>query len=70
MNYNQELLFKKIKAMVIRAGHTAAQTALGLIGSSVFIQEINWRQLLSAVGLATLVSILKSLSIGMPETEE
>lgn len=70
MNYNQELLLKKIKAIIIRAGHTAVQTALGLIGSSMFLNEISWKQLLSAVGLATLVSVLKSISIGIPESKE
>lgn len=59
-----------IKAVLVRAGHTAAQTALGMIGSSIFLSDIEWYQLLSAVGLATMVSILKSIAIGLPETDD
>lgn len=59
-----------IKATLIRAGHTAAQTALGMIGTSVFLSDIKWPQLLSAVGLATVVSVLKSIAIGLPEIDK
>ena len=59
-----------IKATLIRAGHTAAQTALGMIGTSVFLSDIKWPQLVSAVGLATVVSVLKSFTIGLPEAEK
>ena len=41
MSINQLKLKSNIKAILIRAGHTAVQTTLGLIGSSVFIYEIN-----------------------------
>jgi hypothetical protein len=61
---------KFIKATLIRAGHTTAQTALGMIGTSVFISDIKWPQLLSAVGLATMVSILKSITLGLPEIDK
>lgn len=58
-----------IKAALVRAGHTAVQTALGMIGSSIFLSDVEWYQLLSAVGLATMVSILKSIAIGLPEAD-
>lgn len=59
-----------IKATLIRAGHTAAQTAIGMIGTSVFLSDVKWPQLLSAVGLATMVSVLKSIAIGLPEIDK
>ena len=59
-----------IKATLIRAGHTAAQTAIGMIGTSVFLSDVKWPQLLSAVGLATMVSVLKSIVIGLPEIDK
>ena len=61
---------KFIKATLIRAGHTAAQTAIGMIGTSVFLSDVKWPQLLSAVGLATMVSVLKSIVIGLPEIDK
>lgn len=70
MSIKQLRLKKNIQAILVRAGHTAVQTALGLIGSSMFLNEINWKQTISAIALATLVSVLKSISIGMPEMEE
>ena len=61
---------KKIKAILIRAGHTAVQTALGMIGTSIFLSDIKWPQLLSATGLAVIVSVLKSFTIGLPEAKK
>lgn len=40
---------------------TMAQTALGLIGSSVFLSDVNWVQVGSAAVLAGIVSFLMSL---------
>ena len=51
-----------------RALHTVAQTAIGIIGTSAYMGDVNWRLLMSACALAGLVSVLKSLTIGMPES--
>jgi hypothetical protein len=59
---------EKLKAAGIRALHTMAQTALGVIGSTVFAEEVNWIAVGSASLLAGIVSILKSVIVGMPET--
>ena len=51
-----------IKDMLERAIKTAAQSALAVIGASHFISEIDWIKCLSAIALATLLSVLTSVS--------
>lgn len=51
-----------------RALHTVAQTAIGIIGTSAYLGDVNWKLLLSACTLAGLVSMLKSVLIGIPES--
>ncbi len=52
----------------IRAIKTMAQTAVGLIGSSLMISEVSWATVASASVLAGVVSILTSVA-GLPETD-
>lgn len=54
----------------IRAGHTCAQTALAMIGTSVMFQEVNWAAVASASVLAGVVSLLKSIVVGLPEVDQ
>ena len=62
--------FKKwAKAAGIRSIRTVAQTALGVIGSSALLTEVNWSVVVSASVLAGIVSILMSVS-GLPEVNE
>lgn len=62
--------FKKwAKAAGIRSIRTVAQTALGVIGSSALLTEVNWSVVVSAAVLAGIVSILMSVS-GLPEVNE
>ena len=64
--------FKKwIKAAGIRAIKTIAQTAVGVIGASAVLSDVDWRVTLSAAILAGVVSLLTSIA-GLPEikTEE
>lgn len=59
--------FKKwAKAAGIRAVKTVAQTAVGVIGASALISEVNWLTVVSAAGLAGVVSLLTSIG-GLPE---
>ena len=54
----------------IRALHTMAQTALSTIGvTSVMLSDVNWRMVISSALLAGLISMLKSVAVGMPEVE-
>ena len=56
-----------IKAALIRAVYTVAETAIGVIGTSAILSEVDWKMVLSASTLAGIVSILKSIAVGMPE---
>ena len=55
-----------LRAALIRAVKTVAQTAIGVIGASAMISEVNWLTVLSASLLAGVVSILTSIA-GLPE---
>lgn len=58
------------QATLKRALHTVAQTAIGAIGTAQFVEEVSWIGVLSASALAGLVSVLKSILIGVPEAVE
>lgn len=55
------------KAAGIRAIKTIAQSALGVIGTSYVLSDINWSVVVSASILSGIVSILTSLVTGLPE---
>lgn len=61
---------KKIIAALKRAGHTMAQTAIATIGTAAVIEAVNWHIVISASLLAGLLSLLKSIALGMPEVIE
>jgi hypothetical protein len=56
-----------IKAALIRAIRTMAQTALALISVGAAINEINWAQVASVSFVAGFASILTSLATKLPE---
>lgn len=56
------------KAAGVRAAKTIAQTAVATIGTTAVISEVNWLVVLSASGLAGVLSILTSIA-GLPEVE-
>ena len=53
----------------IRAVRTIAQTAVGVIGASAIISDVNWIVVASASALAGITSLLTSIS-GLPEITE
>ena len=60
---------KWFKAAGVRAVKTIAQTAVGVIGSSAIISDVDWRVVVSASILAGVVSLLTSVA-GLPEVKE
>ena len=50
----------------IRAMKTCAQTAVGVIGASAIISDVNWTVVVSASLLAGITSLLTSVA-GLPE---
>lgn len=60
---------KWLKASLVRALKTIAQTATAMIGTSVMIAEVDWIMVLSASALSGILSILTSIA-GLPEAEE
>ena len=58
-----------IKCAGIRAIKTVAQTAVGLIGTSVAMGDVNWVMVGSASLLAGIASLLTSVA-GLPEIKK
>lgn len=52
----------------VRAIKTMAQTAVGLIGTSLVIADVSWAVVASASVLAGIVSVLTSVT-GLPELD-
>ena len=57
------------KAALIRALKTVCQTAIATIGTAMVVTDVNWTYVLSASALAGILSILTSISIGLPEVQ-
>lgn len=59
---------KWVKGAGVRAIKTMAQTAVALIGTSAFIESVNWCMVLSGAVLSGVLSILTSIG-GIPEVK-
>ena len=57
-----------LKAAGVRALKTVAQTAVGVIGASVTMAQVDWKVIISASLLAGITSLLTSVA-GLPEVE-
>lgn len=58
-----------IKASIIRAIRTVAQTAVATIASAQILSDVSWSVVVSASILAGILSILTSIATGLPEVE-
>lgn len=58
------------KAALIRCLHTIAQAAIATIGTAVVLEDVNWLYVASASVLAGVVSLLKSVAVGLPEVDD
>lgn len=59
-----------LKAAAIRAAKTMAQTAIATIGTTALITEVNWLVVLSAAGMAGVLSLLTSVVTTLPEVDK
>ena len=57
-----------LKCAAVRAVKTMAQTGVALIGTSTFMEEVNAPQIISAMALAGILSLLTSVA-GLPEVD-
>ena len=57
------------KAALIRALKTICQTAVATIGTAMVVTDVNWVYVLSASALAGILSLLTSISAGLPEVQ-
>lgn len=58
-----------VKAAGVRALKTCCQTAIAMIGTTALMTEVDWLVVLSASGLAGILSLLTSLA-GLPELKK
>lgn len=58
-----------LKAALIRAIRTFAQTFVGFIAVGAALEEIQWLRALSVSGAAAVLSVLTSLATGLPEVQ-
>lgn len=58
-----------LKAALLRAVRTFAQTAAAMIGVSSMMAQVCWREVLSAALLSAILSVLMSIG-GLPEVKE
>lgn len=59
---------KWVKAALVRAVKTMAQTAVAMIPVAVTITEVDWLNVVGTAALAGVLSILTSVA-GLPEVE-
>lgn len=57
------------KAALIRALKTVCQTAIATIGTAAVMSDVKWQFVLSASCLSGILSILTSISTGLPEVQ-
>lgn len=59
---------KWLKAAVVRAVKTVAQTAVATIGTAAVLSSVDWVMVVSASALAGVLSLLTSIA-GLPEVK-
>ena len=65
---NKKTIDDAVIKIAKRSLHTVTQTAIGIIGTSVYLGDVNRKLLFSVCALAGITSVLKSAVIGMPES--
>ena len=57
-----------LKKSLIRALYTFAETAAGMIVIGSTLAEVNWLHIASVSAVAAIISFLKSIIVGVPES--
>lgn len=60
---------KFLKATLIRAIKTIAQSAIAMIPAAMTISSVDWKTVVGTAALAGVVSILTSIATGLPEVD-
>ena len=58
------------KCAGIRALKTVCQTAVAMIGTHTLMAEVNWTLVASSALLAGIISLLTSITTGLPEVND
>lgn len=58
-----------LQAAFVRALYTFAEVFLGFLAVGSSVSEVNWTHALSVSVVATIISILKSIMVGLPEVK-
>ena len=58
-----------LRAALIRAVRTVAQTAIATIGTSAVLSDVNWKVVASASVLSGILSVLTAFA-GLPEVDQ
>jgi len=53
-----------------RAAYTFAETAVAMLTVGQAFTEVDWMHIISVSGVAAIVSVLKSIIVGLPEAKE
>lgn len=67
-NFKQKVI-ENLKPAAIRAVRTFIEVGIASIGGAVVFEEVNWLFVLSASGLAALISFLWGILDRLPEVE-
>ena len=59
-----------IRKALARAIRTVAQSAIATIGTAAALGDVDWLMVLSVAGLSGIVSILTSITMGIPEAND
>lgn len=61
---------KFLKAALIRAVRTMAQTAVAMLPAAALLTDVDWVAVASTSLLSAVISLLTSIATGLPEVDD